>query len=108
MSVKAFGPRIGVVDPPTERVRASGLIVISSELEVMTGVVLSNPAVDAIDEDPNMEVVGAMFGQALGAIVRDTPALRPGVLVYYAKDHGVRIGDITIIDLGAILAYDAD
>lgn len=106
MTVKAFGSRLAVVDPPVERVRDSGLIVISSELEVATGIVLSNPAVDAVDEDPNLEVVGAMFGQAMGAIVSPATVLRPGVLVYYAKDHGVRIGDVIIIDLGAILAYD--
>lgn len=106
MVLHAFGSRIAVMNPPAERLTESGLIVISAEINVTTGVVIDNP-VHASQQEQTDHPFGAPMELGIHLI---SPAgaeqLAPGVLVYYVKDSGVRIGDLIIIDMQAILAWE--
>jgi hypothetical protein len=94
VKVQPFGASIGVVDPPRERVRDSGLIVISNEIEVDEGICSVNPGLS--DDGADQYGLGP------------TPlrVIHLGALVWYVKGSGVRIGDVNIINIKSIIAYD--
>ena len=96
MTVHPFGPRIAVVEPTMERERESGLIVVSNEVNVDTGVVVTNPFLDG--GTIGSEFVGMGFTE-----LREIPL---GALVYYVKGSGVRIGSENMIDIKAIIAWE--
>jgi hypothetical protein len=105
MVVHAFGPRVAVVDPPAHRVTESGLIVISSDVKVATGVVINNPAIERSEKLDEFSEVTQMLG-AVQVLNGEDIALKPGVLVYYHQEAGIRIRDLIIVELRAVLAWE--
>lgn len=83
MSVKPFGPRIAVIDPPAEKQSGmSGGIMVPSGFDVV-----------------NKGVV-AEVGDSV-------PHLSSGMLVWYRHDCGTELKDgIKIIPADCVLAYD--
>lgn len=91
MTINPFGPRIAVVEPHLEQQTASGLIVVSNEVEVDTGVCVANPSLE---------------GDGYGLGPTPLAQIKLGALVYYIKGTGVRIGDQNIIEIKAIIAWE--
>jgi hypothetical protein len=105
--VRPFGLRIAVIDPPSERVQQSGLIVISEELQVETGLVVVNPMFEGAQVERE-EVEGLVRLDRLpGLFFSEENKMGPGSLVYYQHGAGVKIKDVLIIPLDSIIAWEA-
>lgn len=91
--LRPFYGRVAVMDSPVdEEQRGSGLIVPVKGEGFQRGVVLEY---DSLGED-----------NAYTTAVIDAGVLVPGTVIFYRS--GVRIGDVTVVELSEILAYEAD
>lgn len=94
-TVKPFGQRIAVVDPPADKQTSSGLYLPEGADQVAVGIVVANPAA----EDPFHSFMGEMYQQEI-------KSLKPGCKVYYHKGHGIEIKDTRILDVSCVIAYE--
>lgn len=102
--IKPFGIRLTVIDPPTERQRPSGLIIVSTTMEVAVGIVINNPFLAIVHDDMDRYIYA---NNPQGAVAEQSEqALTPGTLVYYAKDEAIRIRDVVVVHFKSILAYE--
>lgn len=94
-TVKPFGLRIAVVDPPAETQRPSGLFLPEGVDDLAVGIVVSNP----VAEDPFL----SPFAEGPHTEIK---VLKPGVKIYYHKGHGTVIKDTRILPLECVIACE--